>query len=80
MIAAMRLRVTTPDGEFEHVVSDAGVSVGRAADCGLRVDDPAVADRHLRLDKLMDRWNFSDQFSPTGTWLNGWQNHRCEKR
>ena len=70
----MQLRVTTPTSTFEHPVPDGGASliVGSAAGCDVRIkDDPGVSDRHLRLEYAHGRWSFSDQFSASGTQLNG---------
>lgn len=68
----MKLRVTTPGQTFEVSAPSDSFTVGKDADNGIRVqDDPAIAGRHTRFERFMDRWSFSDLFTATGTLHNG---------
>jgi pSer/pThr/pTyr-binding forkhead associated (FHA) protein len=45
--------------------------VGRARDAHIRIDDPAFAERHARLELRGDRVLLRDLGSPEGTRVNG---------
>jgi serine phosphatase RsbU (regulator of sigma subunit) len=47
------------------------ISIGRQADCGVCLDDPAVSRHHARLHCDGDRFTIEDLGSSNGTYLNG---------
>lgn len=69
----MRLKVTSGDKSWEFAVREGGasVTVGRREGCDIVVEDPSVSELHVRIDKFMDVWNYTDQMSDAGTLHNG---------
>lgn len=47
------------------------LTVGRGAECDLRLDDSAISRRHLRFVNLGDEWLLSDCESTNGTEIDG---------
>ena len=48
-----------------------GLIVGRAADCGLTIQDTAASRRHMEIYKVKDKLHFRDMGSTNGTLVNG---------
>ncbi len=46
-------------------------TIGRAAGCGVVIDDPRVSKLHVRLFRAADTWMVEDLGSTNGTILNG---------
>lgn len=68
----MKLRITTPGRTFEAAAPNDSFTVGSDSDNAIRIeDDPAIAGRHVRIERFMDRWSFADQFTSSGTLHNG---------
>jgi hypothetical protein len=70
----MRLEITKPDGsKMEYVPRDGqgSITVGRRPGNDVVLDDPDVSNLHLRIESFLSKWTFSDQFSDTGTYING---------
>ncbi len=68
----MKLRITTPGRTFEVAAPNDSFTVGSDSDNAIRIeDDPAIAGRHARIERFMDRWSFADQFTSSGTLHNG---------
>jgi len=55
-----------------------GLVVGKAASCGLVLDDPFVSSRHLRVEPRGGRWQVADLGSTNGTLLGGARVERAE--
>src|SRR5207248_3014157 len=47
------------------------ISIGRQADCGVCLDDPAVSRHHARLHRNGEHFTIEDLGSSNGTYLNG---------
>src|SRR5688572_8170155 len=47
--------------------SAATLTLGRASDCDLTLDDPSVSRRHCRLARAVDGWSVEDLESGNGT-------------
>lgn len=47
------------------------ILIGRASDCDVRVQDPAVSRRHARLRLAQGQWFIQDQNSSSGLYVNG---------
>lgn len=70
----MKLEIKTPGRTFEFTPRQGSTAVvvgTRAADDVRIEDDPQVSAPHVRLERLMDTWSFTDQFSDAGTFHNG---------
>ncbi len=70
----MRLRVTTPSRTFEYAAPPGKASFvigNRKQDDVCIDDDPAVSGPHVRIERAMDKWSFTDQMSDTGTMHQG---------
>lgn len=70
----MRLQIKTPARSFEFSPRDgvSSVMVGnRKSDDVTIDDDPDISGPHVRLERFMQKWSFTDQFSNTGTFHNG---------
>lgn len=70
----MRIRVTTPTISFEYS-PPAGVndfSLGRQPGNDVILEGSQLAaDLHVRVQRFVTRWSFTDQFTNRGTLLNG---------
>lgn len=53
-------------------------TLGRLAECDLRLDDPSVSRRHARLEPSGRRWVIEDLDSTNGVRVNGERVHRAE--
>lgn len=69
----MRIKVTSGGKTWEFAVREGGasVTVGRRGSCDIVVEDTSVSDLHVRIDKFMNVWNYTDQMSDAGTLQNG---------
>jgi pSer/pThr/pTyr-binding forkhead associated (FHA) protein len=69
----MKLQITSAGKTREFVPRDgmAGVTIGRRAGLDIVLEDAGVSELHLRIDRFLDTWTFTDQMSDTGTQHNG---------
>jgi Hsp70 protein/FHA domain len=70
----MRLRVTTPSRTFEYAAPPGKASFvigNRKQDDVCIDDDPAVSGPHVRIERTLDKWTFTDQMSDSGTMHQG---------
>jgi pSer/pThr/pTyr-binding forkhead associated (FHA) protein len=66
------LRVTGPDGSTsEHAIAGEMLTIGRAADAPLRLDDRMVSRSHARILREGGRWRIVDAGSTNGFSVNG---------
>ncbi|HUO47658.1 MAG TPA: FHA domain-containing protein [Acidimicrobiales bacterium] len=68
---SLRLKVVEPEDQRGNVF-DLGdeLTIGRAAGCGVRVDDSYTSALHARLFKRDDTMWVEDLSSTNGTWVN----------
>ncbi|GAB4481387.1 MAG: hypothetical protein OHK0031_03240 [Anaerolineales bacterium] len=70
-IPALKIRLTTPDGETEDLVFHKNeLSIGRDPACELRSDDPSISARHARILYHHAQWWAEDLGSTNGSTLN----------
>jgi DNA-binding NtrC family response regulator/pSer/pThr/pTyr-binding forkhead associated (FHA) protein len=69
--ASARLRVRTEEGERLIPIPPEGLSVGKAPENDLVLEDRFVSARHLRIERRGGRWHLSDLGSTNGTTLGG---------
>jgi hypothetical protein len=65
-----------PRGEDLHLPDVTGhveLSIGRASDCDLILDEPTVSRHHAVLRRTPEGWLLRDAGSTNGTRLNGWR-------
>lgn len=65
--------VTSDQGQPQRypLRPDEGVFVGRSSNCGLQIQEPAIADIHCRIDRHADGVWIQDWMSNGGTRVNG---------
>lgn len=66
-----RLTVTSEAGQSVHELTDALVTVGRAAENGIVLADASVSGRHAQLQAAGDTYQLTDLDSTNGTRVNG---------
>jgi hypothetical protein len=47
-----------------------GATIGRGAECAIRLDDPFVSGAHARLERDHNGWRLRDLGSTNGAWVN----------
>jgi ATP/maltotriose-dependent transcriptional regulator MalT len=60
-------------------LSEARITLGKATENGIAVDDTTVSHMHAVLERFEAGWCINDLGSSNGTWLNGervWSQHR----
>lgn len=70
----MRLRIQSGGKSWEFLSREdtAYITVGRREGNDIVLpDDPAVSSMHLRIERFLQEWSFTDQMSDTGTLHNG---------
>ena len=68
---AAALRVRSSGLERRVALDRAALTIGKAPDNDLVLDDPFVSNRHARLDRSGGRWWVTDLVSTNGTLLSG---------
>ncbi len=66
-----RIRIRQAGRERTFPLPAAGLTLGTDPGCEVRVDDPFVSARHLRLEAREGRWQATDLGSTNGTWVGG---------
>src|SRR5215831_5674645 len=66
-----RLIICSPGQEERQVKISGNLSIGRAADNSIRIDDENVARYHVAIEELSDGFWLSDLGSEQGTTVNG---------
>jgi hypothetical protein len=69
--AAFELAVTIGPGQMRGYPVAGRVSLGRAADCGVVLNDAAVSRLHAYIEERADGFWLWDNQSANGTWVNG---------
>ena len=60
----------TAEGTLKFPLADASLTLGRAADCGIRIDDRSLSAHHCRFDPVPGGWKVVDLTSRNGTFVN----------
>jgi pSer/pThr/pTyr-binding forkhead associated (FHA) protein len=68
---AAYLEIWVSDGAVEVPLESRRVTVGRAADNDIVLDDPTVSRHHLVFERLAAGWSAHDVRSMNGTLVNG---------
>jgi len=68
---AAEIEVFTGRTERRVSLNETRVTVGKAAENGIAVDDPTVSHMHAILEHFDAGWCVNDLGSSNGTWLNG---------
>src|SRR5437870_6039439 len=58
-------------GAVIHELTDDVVTVGRASDNTIQIDDPSVSGRHAQLQRIGEIYRLKDLDSSNGTRVNG---------
>jgi hypothetical protein len=59
------------DDGTEYPITDAVCVIGRARDCSVRINHPALSRYHAMIKRVGDAWSLSDMKSMNGVYLNG---------
>jgi pSer/pThr/pTyr-binding forkhead associated (FHA) protein len=68
---AAHLDIWLPDGAVQVPLEGRRVTVGRASDNDIVIDDPTVSRHHLVFERLAAGWSAHDVRSMNGTLVNG---------
>src|SRR4051794_25926889 len=66
-----RLMITTESGNVPHELTEDSITIGRAAENMIVLDDPSVSGRHAQLRAMGDDYQLVDLNSTNGTRVNG---------
>jgi pSer/pThr/pTyr-binding forkhead associated (FHA) protein len=66
-----RLVITTPSGGVPHELTEPVITIGRAPENTLQLEDPSVSGRHAQLEQIGEDWQLTDLDSTNGTRVNG---------
>lgn len=65
-----KLSVHLENGRVTHELTEERITVGRAPDNMIQIDDPSVSGRHAQLLLIEDRYQLKDLDSTNGTRVN----------
>src|ERR1700736_5822974 len=63
--------VTEAQGKVAYEFAERSITIGRAADNMIVIDDPSVSNRHAQLELSGETYRLKDLDSTTGTKVNG---------
>lgn len=67
-----KLQITLADGtQLDHELTEEAVTIGRASDNTLSIDDASVSSYHARIEPSEEVYTLTDLGSTNGTRLNG---------
>ena len=66
-----KLSIALDDDKITHELTEEKITIGRAPDNLLQLDDPSVSSRHAQLVLVGERYQLSDLNSTNGTRVNG---------
>lgn len=66
-----KLSISLDDGKTTHDLSEEKITIGRAPDNSIQIDDPSVSSRHAQLTLSGERYQLKDLGSTNGTRVNG---------
>ena len=65
-----KLSIMLGDSKTTHELTDERITIGRAPDNMIRIDDPSVSGRHAQLLLIDERYQLKDLDSTNGTRVN----------
>ena len=65
------LSIALEEGTSTHELTDEQITIGRAPDNSIQLEDPSVSGRHARLTLVGARYQLRDLDSTNGTRVNG---------
>jgi predicted component of type VI protein secretion system len=65
-----KLSIALPDSKTVHELTDERITIGRAPDNMIQIDDPSVSGRHAQLLLIDERYQLKDLGSTNGTRVN----------
>lgn len=65
-----KLSVLLENSKTSHELTDDRITIGRAPDNMIQIDDPSVSGRHAQLSLIDDRYQLKDLGSTNGTRVN----------
>jgi pSer/pThr/pTyr-binding forkhead associated (FHA) protein len=66
----LKLLIALADARTTHELTDERITIGRAPDNMIQIDDPSVSGRHAQLLLIDDRYQLKDLGSTNGTRVN----------
>src|SRR5450631_4288349 len=66
----LKLAIALPDSKTVHELTEDRVTIGRAPDNMIQIDDPSVSGRHAQLLLIDERYQPTDLGSTNGTRVN----------
>lgn len=66
-----KLSITVDNNRTTHELTEERITIGRAPDNLLQIDDPSVSGRHAQLTLAGERYQLQDLNSTNGTRVNG---------
>ena len=66
-----KLSIALEDAKVTHELTEEKITLGRAPDNLIQIDDPSVSSRHAQLLLVGDRYQLIDLNSTNGTRVNG---------
>ncbi len=66
-----KLMITSANGTIAHELADESLTLGRALENGIQLDDPSVSSRHAQLQLVGEEYQLQDLGSTNGTRVNG---------
>ncbi|MEO5721019.1 MAG: FHA domain-containing protein [Chthoniobacterales bacterium] len=66
-----QLTLTTANGPVVHELSEDAITLGRAPENLIQLDDPSVSGRHARFELVGEDYHLKDLESTNGTRVNG---------
>jgi pSer/pThr/pTyr-binding forkhead associated (FHA) protein len=66
-----KLSIALENSKPTHELTEERITIGRAPDNLIQIDDPSVSSRHAQLTLVSDRYKLEDLDSTNGTRVNG---------
>jgi pSer/pThr/pTyr-binding forkhead associated (FHA) protein len=66
-----KLSIIVGDSKTTHELAEERITIGRAPDNTIQIDDPSVSGRHAQLLLIGQRYQLKDLDSTNGTRVNG---------
>ena len=66
-----KLSIALGESRTTHELTEERITIGRASDNMIQIDDPSVSGRHAQLQLVEERYQLKDLGSTNGTRVNG---------